>query len=81
MWVGNQQYVSLLLECAVFSSSARRFTVRNVTVNNAQSGIFSVWNWGETILQVRAKMVSNPLNLGWTYQGVTINNCQVRYLS
>ena len=24
-----------------------RFTVRNVTVNNAQTGIFSSWNWGE----------------------------------
>ena len=24
----------------------QQFTVRNVTVNNAQSGIFSVWNWG-----------------------------------
>ncbi|PPQ77526.1 hypothetical protein CVT25_011323 [Psilocybe cyanescens] len=39
----------------------QQFTVRNVTVNNAQSGIFSVWNWG------------------WTYQGVTINNCQVAF--
>ncbi|KAF8201630.1 exo-beta-1,3-glucanase [Pholiota molesta] len=26
----------------------QQFTVRNVTVNNAQSGIFSVWNWGWT---------------------------------
>ncbi|KJA18557.1 glycoside hydrolase family 55 protein [Hypholoma sublateritium FD-334 SS-4] len=39
----------------------QQFTVRNVTVNNAQSGIFSVWNWG------------------WTYQGITINNCQVAF--
>ena len=25
-----------------------RFTVRNVTVNNAQTGVFSTWNWGKT---------------------------------
>ncbi|PPQ70273.1 hypothetical protein CVT26_014562 [Gymnopilus dilepis] len=36
----------------------QQFTVRNVTVNNAQTGIYSSWNWG------------------WTYQGVTFNNCQ-----
>lgn len=76
MWVGNQQCVSLLLVYAAFSPIVHRFTVRNVTVNNAQSGIFSVWNWGESIT-IRENMVTNPLNLGWTYQGVTINNCQV----
>jgi len=30
-------------------------------VNNAQSAIFGLWNWG------------------WTFQGVTINNCQVGF--
>jgi hypothetical protein len=51
--------------CRVFSIEKQliiyvRFTVRNVTVNNAQTGVFSLWNWG------------------WTFQGLTINNCQVR---
>ncbi|TFK33476.1 exo-beta-1,3-glucanase [Crucibulum laeve] len=39
----------------------QQFTVRNVTVNNAQTGVYSLWNWG------------------WTYQGVTFNNCQVGF--
>ncbi|KAF9483862.1 exo-beta-1,3-glucanase [Pholiota conissans] len=39
----------------------QQFTVRNVTVNGAQSGIFSNWNWG------------------WTFQGITINNCQASW--
>ncbi|KAJ6514576.1 exo-beta-1,3-glucanase [Mycena vulgaris] len=26
----------------------QQFTVRNVTVNNAQTGIFGIWNWGWT---------------------------------
>ena len=25
-----------------------RFTVRNITVNNAQSAVFMDWNWGNT---------------------------------
>lgn len=24
-----------------------RFTVRNVTINNAQTAIFGIWNWGK----------------------------------
>lgn len=24
-----------------------RFTIRNVTVNNAQTGIYALWNWGK----------------------------------
>ncbi|KAF8078080.1 exo-beta-1,3-glucanase [Lyophyllum atratum] len=39
----------------------QQFTVRNITVNNANTGIYSLWNWG------------------WTFQGVTINNCQVGF--
>ena len=27
--------------------SANRFTVRNVTVNNAQTAVFMNWEWGE----------------------------------
>ncbi|KAJ7720935.1 exo-beta-1,3-glucanase [Mycena metata] len=39
----------------------QQFTVRNVTVNNAQTCILAVWNWG------------------WTFQGVTFNNCQIGF--
>ncbi|KAJ7837009.1 exo-beta-1,3-glucanase [Mycena olivaceomarginata] len=39
----------------------QQFTVRNITINNAQTAVFSNWNWG------------------WTFQGVTINNCQVGF--
>ncbi|KAH6909779.1 glucan 1,3-beta-glucosidase [Coprinopsis sp. MPI-PUGE-AT-0042] len=37
----------------------QQFTVRNITVNRAKTGIYSQWNWG------------------WTYQGLTINNCGI----
>lgn len=39
----------------------QQFTARNITINNADTAIFNVWNWG------------------WTYQGVTINNCNVGF--
>ncbi|KAF9532307.1 exo-beta-1,3-glucanase [Crepidotus variabilis] len=39
----------------------QQFTVRNVTVNSANTGIYSNWNWG------------------WTFQGITINNCQAAF--
>ncbi|KAH9901618.1 exo-beta-1,3-glucanase [Cubamyces lactineus] len=39
----------------------QQFTVRNVTMNNADTAIYSIWNWG------------------WTFQGVTINDCQVGF--
>ncbi|PCH38148.1 glycoside hydrolase family 55 protein [Wolfiporia cocos MD-104 SS10] len=39
----------------------QQFTVRNVTVNNAQSAIYVDWNWG------------------WTFQDITINNCEVGF--
>ncbi|OCH86564.1 exo-beta-1,3-glucanase [Obba rivulosa] len=39
----------------------QQFTVRNITVNNANTAVYSIWNWG------------------WTFQGVTINNCQVGF--
>ncbi len=43
------------------NSTPIRFTVRNITVNNAQTAVFGLWNWG------------------WTFQRVTINNCQVGF--
>ncbi|EGN96215.1 glycoside hydrolase family 55 protein [Serpula lacrymans var. lacrymans S7.3] len=40
----------------------QQFTVRNLTVNNANAAaIYGLWNWG------------------WTYQGVTINNCTIGF--
>ncbi|KAG2004817.1 hypothetical protein CC2G_003334 [Coprinopsis cinerea AmutBmut pab1-1] len=39
----------------------QQFTVRNLTVNRAKTGVYSLWNWG------------------WTYQGVTFNNCEVGF--
>ncbi|EPQ58386.1 beta-1,3-glucanase [Gloeophyllum trabeum ATCC 11539] len=39
----------------------QQFTVRNITVNNAATAVYSSWNWG------------------WTFQRVTINNCQVGF--
>ncbi|KAE9406729.1 exo-beta-1,3-glucanase [Gymnopus androsaceus JB14] len=39
----------------------QQFTVRNITVNGAQTAVYGLWNWG------------------WTFQGVTINNCQVGF--
>ncbi|KAI0645963.1 exo-beta-1,3-glucanase [Trametes meyenii] len=39
----------------------QQFTVRNITVNNADTAVYGLWNWG------------------WTFQGVTINNCQVGF--
>ncbi|KAF8518904.1 glycoside hydrolase family 55 protein [Gautieria morchelliformis] len=39
----------------------QQFTVRNVTINNAQTAVSQAWNWG------------------WTFQGITINNCQIGF--
>ncbi|THH06760.1 hypothetical protein EW145_g3870 [Phellinidium pouzarii] len=39
----------------------QQFTVRNITINNANTAIYALWNWG------------------WTFQRVTINNCQVGF--
>ncbi|THH16183.1 hypothetical protein EW146_g4411 [Bondarzewia mesenterica] len=39
----------------------QQFTVRNITVNNANTAFYGLWNWG------------------WTFQGVTINNCQIGF--
>ncbi|KAJ7871396.1 exo-beta-1,3-glucanase [Mycena olivaceomarginata] len=39
----------------------QQFTVRNITISDAQTAILGVWAWG------------------WTFQGVTINNCSVGF--
>ena len=55
----NSMLSSTLICYIVVTCLSHRFTVRNVTFNNANTAIYSIWNWG------------------WTFQGVTINNCQV----
>jgi len=55
-----------------------RFTVRNITVNGAQTAIYSLWNWGEAIVKMFNPLT--PPGKGWTYQDVKINDCQVRLL-
>ncbi|KAI0142897.1 glycoside hydrolase family 55 protein [Xylariaceae sp. FL1272] len=37
----------------------QQYTMRNITFNNAQTAIITLWDWG------------------WTYAGLTINNCGV----
>ncbi|KAF8310396.1 beta-1,3-glucanase [Clavulina sp. PMI_390] len=39
----------------------QQFTVRNMTINNAATGIYLNWAWG------------------WTFQGITFNNCGVGF--
>ncbi|KIJ69589.1 glycoside hydrolase family 55 protein [Hydnomerulius pinastri MD-312] len=39
----------------------QQFTVRNITVNGANTAIYGLWNWG------------------WTFQRVTITNCQIGF--
>ncbi|KAF9218921.1 glycoside hydrolase family 55 protein [Gyrodon lividus] len=39
----------------------QQFTVRNLTINDANTAILGIWNWG------------------FTFQGVTINNCQIGF--
>ncbi|KAL4069050.1 glycoside hydrolase family 55 protein, partial [Scleroderma citrinum] len=39
----------------------QQFTIRNLTVNNANIAVFGIWNWG------------------FTFQGVTISDCQVGF--
>ncbi|THV06881.1 exo-beta-1,3-glucanase [Dendrothele bispora CBS 962.96] len=39
----------------------QQFTVRNISVSNAEAAFFGAWNWG------------------WTFQGVTISDCQVGF--
>lgn len=58
IWGGNQQYVFSPRMLAFFDHFAkiyRRFTVRNITVNNAQIGVYSLWNWGKITQSVYGK--------------------------
>ncbi|KAF5373036.1 hypothetical protein D9758_001646 [Tetrapyrgos nigripes] len=57
----------------------QQFTVRNITVNNANTAVFSIWNWGDVIRGICLGRITDFLSVGWTFQGVTINNCQVGF--
>ncbi|KAI0082027.1 exo-beta-1,3-glucanase [Panus rudis PR-1116 ss-1] len=46
----------------------QQFTVRNVTFNNAQ-----------TAVSATARIISAGWNWGWTFQGITINGCQIGF--
>jgi hypothetical protein len=50
--VGWQPTVRLTFQNDRKESNLSRFTVRNVTVNNAIAGIFSHWNWGMYLLPI-----------------------------
>ncbi|KAK4135130.1 glycoside hydrolase family 55 protein [Trichocladium antarcticum] len=39
----------------------QQFTMRNISIHNAETAIQQLWSWG------------------WTYQGVSINNCEVGF--
>ena len=49
IWVGNQQCVDPHLTPSSHSDPVVvRFTVRNITINNAATAIYGHWNWGES---------------------------------
>lgn len=56
----------------------QQFTVRNITVSNAQTAVYAAWNWGKKIL-TGVVFFLTMLSTGWTFQGVTINNCGVGF--
>lgn len=55
-----------------------RFTVRNITINNAQTAVFSHWNWGMAPHYYYDWVEVLTKSAGWTFQDIKINNCQVR---
>ena len=59
----------------------QQFTVRNITINNAQTAIYSIWNWGKLLVSQLGTFVTLCIPIGWTFQRVHINNCQVRKLT
>ncbi|KAJ8093122.1 hypothetical protein PM082_020607 [Marasmius tenuissimus] len=48
----------------------QQFTVRNITVNNAQTGVFAIWNWGWTFqgLTINNCQVGFDITSGGTTQ-------------
>jgi hypothetical protein len=76
-YLGRKPTVRVFLFHNTFTTSAFvRFTVRNITINNAATAIYGHWNWGESTAIVSLHLLTSCF-LGWTFQGVFINNCQV----
>lgn len=69
IWVGNQQSVPRL--CIHFNADPIRvrFTVRNITINNAVTAIHGSWNWGWTFQRVTI----NDCSVGFELQTGSID--------
>lgn len=59
-----------------------RFTVRNMTVNNANIGKDNIFLcvFNHVMDAERLTAVNAFWNWGWTWQGVNINDCQVSHV-
>ncbi len=80
--VGRQPTVSqhFLRYCRFHSVFFLRFTVRNVTFNGVNTAVFAMWNWGMRLsFEFHFQTAVLISVIGWTFQGVTINNCQVGF--
>ncbi|PSS16477.1 hypothetical protein PHLCEN_2v3252 [Hermanssonia centrifuga] len=68
MWISNQQSVPYrsLIRMASSSSATFRFTIHNVVITNADTGIFQQWNWGFTFknIQISGCRIGFGLNTG-----------------
>lgn len=52
MFVGNQQWVGLLCLICSDSDCYSRFTVRNISISDADTAIFAIWNWGMNLRSI-----------------------------
>lgn len=59
------------------ASLAIRFTVRNLTVEGSETGIFASWNWGTFISHDYQVIYPNEHTLGWTFQDLKLKDCKV----
>ena len=57
-WIGDLVFYG---GAQALSIGNQQFTMRNLTIHNAQTAIQQLWSWG------------------WTYQGISINNCEVGF--
>ncbi|THG96061.1 hypothetical protein EW026_g5707 [Hermanssonia centrifuga] len=70
MWISNQQFVPLVYRSLVWMASSSsvifRFTIHNVVITNADTGIFQQWNWGFTFknIQISGCRIGFGLNTG-----------------
>jgi hypothetical protein len=58
----------------------QQFTVRNVTVKNANTAVNAIWNWGQQSFHLYGISIpEHCLSTGWTFQGISIIQCQVGF--